>query len=124
MLKPNDGVEGIKKAVLEAVSLAGPDACPPFVVGVGIGGTADKVMELAKHSLLREIGSKNKSPEIAKLEEELLTEVNKLGIGPQGMGGSTTAVAVIIEEYACHIASLPVAVNIQCNANRHKFVTI
>lgn len=124
MLKPNDGVEGVKKAVLEAVSLAGPDACPPYVVGVGIGGTSDKAMELAKRVLIREIGSKNKDTDLGKLENELLEEINKLGIGPAGMGGRTTALAVFVDIYPCHIASLPLAINIQCNADRYKCVTI
>lgn len=124
MLKPNDGVEGVKKAVLEAVSLSGPDACPPYVVGVGIGGTSDKAMELAKRVLIREIGSKNKDADLGKLENELLEEINKLGIGPAGMGGRTTALAVFVDAYPCHIASLPLAINIQCNADRYKCVTI
>jgi len=124
MLKPNDGIDGIRNAVRETVSLAGPDACPPFVVGVGVGGTFDKCAELAKRALMRRIGSANADPEADKLEKELETELNKLGVGPQGMGGSTTAVAVFIETHPVHIASLPVAVNIQCNANRHKGVEL
>ena len=120
MLKPNDGIDGIKNAVRETVSLAGPDACPPFVVGVGVGGTFDKCAELAKKALMRTIGSANKDAAADKLEKELEGELNKLGVGPQGMGGSTTAVAVFIETHPVHIASFPVAVNIQCNANRHK----
>lgn len=124
MLKPNDGIEGLKNAVRETVSLAGPDACPPFVVGVGVGGTFDKCAELAKKALLRKIGSKNGNPEADRVEKELEAELNKLGVGPQGMGGSTTAVAVFLETHPVHIASFPVAVNIQCNANRHKAVEL
>jgi len=119
MLTPNEGREGIKKFVIETVSIAGPDACPPFVVGVGIGGSFDKCAELAKKAILREIGTRNSDPDLDKLEQEILVELNKLGVGPQGLGGSTTALACFIESYACHIASLPVAVNMQCNANRH-----
>ncbi len=124
MLKPNDGVEGLKAAVRETVSLAGPDACPPFVVGVGVGGTFDKCAELAKKALLRRIGTANANPEADKIEKELEKELNKLGVGPQGMGGSTTAVAVFLETHPVHIASFPVAVNIQCNANRHQGVEL
>lgn len=119
MLTPNEGIPGIKKFVLETVGLAGPEACPPFVVGVGVGGSFDKCAELAKKAILREIGSKNPDPELDALEQDILAEMNKLGIGPQGLGGSTTAVGCFIETYPCHIASLPVAVNMQCNANRH-----
>lgn len=119
MLTPNEGREGIKKFVVETVGIAGPDACPPFVVGVGIGGSFDKCAELAKKAILREIGSRNPDPDLDALEQEILTELNKLGVGPQGLGGSTTALACFIESYPCHIASLPVAVNMQCNANRH-----
>lgn len=119
MLTPNEGREGIKKFVLETVSLAGPEACPPFVVGVGIGGSFDKCAELAKKAILRKIGSRNPDPDLDLLEQELLAEMNKLGVGPQGLGGSTTSVACFVESFPCHIASLPVAVNMQCNANRH-----
>lgn len=124
MLNPNDGVDGVKKSVIDAVKKAGPDACPPFVVGVGIGGTFDYVGVLAKKALLREIGSRNPVDYLDKLECELLEEINKLGIGPQGLGGLTTAVGVFIVEHPCHIASLPVAVNIQCNAHRVSSIVI
>jgi fumarate hydratase subunit alpha len=120
MLKPADGIEGVRKFVIDTVRSAGPNPCPPIVVGVGIGGTFEKCAQLAKEALLRELGEKSKYPEIAQLEEELLEEINKLGIGPQGLGGKTTALAVNIEIYAAHIASLPVAVNINCHAARHK----
>ncbi|TEB06857.1 L(+)-tartrate dehydratase subunit alpha [Pelotomaculum schinkii] len=120
MLKPADGIEGVRKFVIDTVRSAGPNPCPPIVVGVGIGGTFEKCAQLAKEALLRELGEKSKYPDIAKLEEELLEEINKLGIGPQGLGGKTTALAVNIEIYAAHIASLPVAVNLNCHAARHK----
>lgn len=124
MLRPADGVEGVKKFVIDTVKAAGPNPCPPIVVGVGIGGTFEKAAMLAKEALLRELGEKSKYPDIAKLEEELLSEINKLGIGPQGLGGKTTALGVHIEIYAAHIASLPVAVNLNCHAARHKEVTL
>lgn len=120
MLKPADGVEGVRKFIVDTVKTAGPNPCPPIVVGVGIGGTFEKCAQLSKEALLREFGVKSKYPDIAKLEDELLEEINKLGIGPQGLGGRTTALAVHIEIYAAHIASLPVAVNINCHAARHK----
>jgi len=120
MLKPADGVEGVKRFVLKTVSDAGPNPCPPITVGVGIGGTFEKVAYLAKKALLRPIGHRNPDPRYAQLEEELLEEINKLGIGPSGFGGKVTALDVKIEWYPCHIASLPVAVNIQCHASRHK----
>jgi fumarate hydratase subunit alpha len=123
-LVPIEGKEGVKRVVLETVKLAGANACPPFVVGVGIGGSSDKAPFLAKKALLRKIGSKNSDPELDEFERELLEDVNKLGIGPQGLGGTTTAVAVFIESYPCHIASLPVAVCIQCNAYRHKCIEV
>lgn len=119
MLIPADGVGGIKKFVLETIELAGGKACPPLIVGVGIGGTMDKAAMIAKESLQRPIGDKNKKPHIASLEEELLKEINDTGIGPLGIGGLVTALDVHIETYPCHIASLPVAVNIQCHASRH-----
>jgi fumarate hydratase subunit alpha len=119
MLTPNEGREGVKKFVIETVSIAGPEACPPFLVGVGIGGSFDKCAELAKKAILREIGSRHPDPELDKLEQELMEAVNRLGVGPQGLGGTTTALGVFVESYPCHIASLPVAVNMQCNANRH-----
>ncbi|MCX7990516.1 MAG: fumarate hydratase [Proteobacteria bacterium] len=124
MLKPADGVEGVKKFVLETVEKAGGNPCPPVIVGVGIGGTFEKSALLAKKALLRELGSKNKDERYAKLEEELLKEINKLGIGPMGLGGRITALGVHIEFYPCHIASLPVAVNIQCHSARHKEIIL
>lgn len=121
MLKPADGIEGIKKAVIETVKEAGPNACPPFVVGVGIGGDFEKCALLAKKALLRKVGEKDTdSPEyVRKLEEELLEEINKTGIGPAGLGGDTTALGVNIEVFPTHIAGLPVAVSICCHVNRH-----
>ncbi len=124
MLKPADGVAGVKKFVLERVSEAGPNPCPPTIVGVGIGGTFEIAAYLSKLSLLRPLGDRNPDPYYAALEDELLAEVNKLGIGPQGLGGSTTSLDVHIEFHPCHIASLPVAVNIQCHSARHKEVTL
>ena len=124
MMKPADGIEGIKKLVIERVSEAGPNPCPPIIVGVGIGGNFERSAILAKRALLREIGSKNLDPELDKLEKELLIEINKLGIGPQGLGGRITALDVFIEMELCHIASLPVAINIQCHAARHKEIII
>jgi fumarate hydratase subunit alpha len=120
MLKPSDGLEGIKKMVIERVRDAGANPCPPVVVGVGIGGTMEKAAIIAKKAMLRSIGSVNPDPELAALEAELLKKINNLGIGPQGLGGRTTALAVHIEVFPCHIASLPVAVNINCHASRHK----
>ena len=120
MLKPSDGVEGIKKFVVDTVEKAGSNPCPPIIVGVGIGGTIEKTTLIAKKALLRTIGEHNQNPEVAKIEEELLEEINKLGIGPQGFGGRTTALAVNIETFPAHIASMPVAINIQCHAARHK----
>ncbi|MBO6166096.1 MAG: fumarate hydratase [Eubacterium sp.] len=124
MLKPADGVEGIKNAVINTVKDAGPNACPPFVVGVGIGGDFELVAELSKKALTREPGSRSSIPHIAELEEELLKEINSLGIGPAGLGGSTTALAVNIETYATHIAGMPVAVNMCCHVDRHKMVIL
>ncbi|CDF59428.1 fumarate hydratase [Thermobrachium celere] len=124
MLKPADGVEGVKKFVLETVKEAGPNPCPPIVVGVGIGGTFEKAAFLAKKALLRSVDEENKNPYYAQLEKELLEEINKLGIGPQGFGGLTTCLGVNIEVYATHIAGLPVAVNINCHATRHKEAVI
>lgn len=120
MLKPSDGLQGIKKYILDIVSVAGPNACPPLVVGVGIGGNFERCAYLAKKSLFRPIGERHPDQVIASLEEELMGEINRLGIGPQGMGGSTTALDVKIEVEACHIAALPVAVNLNCHASRHK----
>jgi fumarate hydratase subunit alpha len=120
MLKPSQGVAGVIDAVVETVSRAGSNPCPPVVVGVGIGGTIDMVTVLAKKALARTIGSRNPDPRLAELEDELLRRVNALGIGPQGLGGTTTALAVFVEEMPCHIASMPMAVNMQCHAQRHK----
>ncbi|CCJ33898.1 fumarate hydratase [Caloramator australicus] len=119
MLKPADGVEGVKDFVLKVVKEAGPNPCPPIIVGVGIGGTFELSAYLAKKALLRPIDKRNENPFYAKLEEELLNLINGLGIGPQGFGGRTTALAVNIETFATHIAGLPVAVNISCHATRH-----
>lgn len=119
MLNPSDGVEGVIDFVIETVRKAGANPCPPMVVGVGIGGTMDKAAVLSKKALTRDITERNKKPYYAELEQKLLEKVNMLGIGPQGMGGTTTALAVNIEEYPTHIAGLPVAVNINCHATRH-----
>ena len=120
MLRPSDGIEGVKAFVLKSVEEAGPNPCPPIIVGVGIGGTFDKAALLAKKALLRETGTPSADPLYAKLEEELLEKINALGIGPQGFGGKTTALAVAVEHYPTHIAGLPVAVNINCHVARHK----
>lgn len=120
MLKPADGLEGVKKFILETVKLAGPNPCPPMVIGVGIGGTFDKAAYLAKKALIRPINIRNKNEFYKNLEEELLEKINGLGIGPQGFGGKTTALGLNIETYPTHIAGLPVAVNINCHATRHK----
>lgn len=119
MLKPADGIEGVKEVILTAVKEAGPNACPPMVVGVGIGGTFEKCALLAKQALTRETGSHSEIPYVKELEEELLHKINNLGIGPGGLGGTTTALAVHINIYPTHIAGLPVAVNICCHVNRH-----
>lgn len=119
MLKPSDGIEGIKKFVLDTVDKAGSNPCPPIIVGIGIGGTIEKTTLIAKEALLRKVGGHNANPKIARLEEELLEDINKLGIGPQGFGGRVTALAVHIETFPAHIASMPVAINIQCHAARH-----
>lgn len=124
MLKPADGIEGVKDAVLTAVKDAGPNACPPMVVGVGIGGTFEKCALMAKEALTREVGSHSEIPYVKDLEEELLEKINKLGIGPGGLGGSTTALAVNINTYPTHIAGLPVGINICCHVNRHVIRTI
>ena len=124
MLKPADGIEGVKEAVLTAVKDAGPNACPPMVVGVGIGGTFEKCALMAKEALTREVGSHSDIPYAKELEEELLERINKIGIGPGGLGGSTTALAVNVNTYPTHIAGLPVAVNICCHVNRHVIRTI
>ena len=119
MLKPADGVEGVKNAILTAVKDAGPNACPPMVVGVGIGGTFEKCAILAKKALTRQVNEHSHIPYVRELEEELLKKINDLGIGPGGLGGTTTALAVNINTFATHIAGLPVAVNICCHVNRH-----
>lgn len=119
MLKPSDGIEGIKKFVVNSVVEAGGNPCPPVIVGVGIGGTMDKAAQLAKKALCRKAGEAHPDPEYARLELELLEEINKSGIGPQGLGGRVTALAVHIEHYPTHITALPVAVNLNCHAGRH-----
>ncbi len=119
MLKPSDGIEGVKEFVLETVSLAGPNPCPPIVVGVGIGGTIEKAAFLAKKSLMRDLESQSSLEHIKKLEIDLLKGINDLGIGPQGLGGNTTSIGVNVEVYPTHIAGLPVVVNINCHASRH-----
>lgn len=124
MLKPSDGIGGIKKFILDTVETAGPNACPPLVVGIGIGGNFERCAFLAKKSLFREIGKRHEREDIAQLEHDLIKEINQLGIGPQGMGGSTTAIDVKIEVEACHIAALPVAVNLNCHASRHQEIVI
>lgn len=124
MLKPADGVEGVKDFVLQVVKEAGPNPCPPIIVGIGIGGTFEKSAFLAKKSLLRSVEERNPNPYYAALEEELLEKINALGIGPQGFGGRTTALSVNIETYPTHIAGLPVAVNISCHATRHAEVEL
>jgi fumarate hydratase subunit alpha len=124
MLRPTEGIEGVKNFVLECVQKAGANPCPPVVIGVGIGGDFEKAALIAKKSLLRAIGSPNPKLELASLEEMLLKAVNKTGIGPEGLGGKVTAMAVHVESYPCHIASLPVAVNINCHAARHKTIVL
>ncbi len=124
MLKPSDGVEGVKEFILQVCRDAGPNACPPLVVGVGIGGTFDKAAGLAKKALMRPLDEPNPKKFYADMEAELLEKINRLGIGPQGFGGATTAIAVAIEYYPTHIAGLPVAVNINCHATRHKEVIL
>lgn len=119
MLKPADGIEGVKNAILTAVKDAGPNACPPMVVGVGIGGTFEKCALMAKQALTRPVNEHSLIPYVKEMEEELLEKINKTGIGPGGLGGSTTALAVNINTFPTHIAGLPVAVNICCHVNRH-----
>ena len=119
MLKPADGVEGIKNSVLEAVKDAGPNACPPIVIGIGLGGSFEKAALLAKKALTRNLDQPSDLPHIAELEKELLEEVNQLGIGPGGFGGNTTALGLNIETYSTHIAGMPLAINICCHVNRH-----
>ena len=124
MLKPSDGIEGVKEFIVKTVSEAGPNPCPPIIVGVGIGGTVDKCAQIAKKALFRNIGQHNKDDIIANLEREMMKKINDLGIGPQGFGGNTTALAVNIETFPTHIAGLPVVVNINCHSARHKQVII
>jgi len=124
MLTPSEGVEGIKRFVIQRVKEAGSNPCPPTIVGVGIGGTMEQAALLAKKSLLRPLGSRNPSPELDQLESEMLAGINQLGIGPQGLGGRTTSLAVHVLMMPCHIASLPLAVNIQCHVQRHKETVI
>ena len=124
MLKPADGIEGVKDFIINVVKSAGPNPCPPIVVGVGIGGTFDRAALLAKKALIRPLGERNKSSFYSNLEQELLTKINLLGIGPQGFGGKTTALAVNIETFPTHIAGLPVAVNINCHVTRHSEIIL
>ncbi len=124
MLKPADGIEGVKDAILTAVRDAGPNACPPMVVGVGIGGTFEKCALMAKHALTRSLETHSDIPYVRELEEEMLAKINRTGIGPGGLGGTTTALAVNIETYPTHIAGLPVAVNVNCHVIRHMCATI
>jgi len=124
MLKPSQGWAGMSQAVVDTVSRAGSNPCPPVIIGVGIGGTTDEVTLLAKKALLRDVGSTHPDPRVAAMEDELLERINALGIGPQGLGGRTTALDVFIEEMPSHIASMPMAVNVQCHAQRHKTVEL
>lgn len=124
MLMPSDGVEGVKNFVIDTVFRAGPNACPPLIVGVGVGGTFDYSGVLAKKAIFREVGSVHPDPTIAALEDELHERCNKLGVGPQGMGGLNTVLDVFLEVWPCHITALPVAVNIQCHAQRHRTIVI
>ncbi|MCF7930821.1 MAG: fumarate hydratase [Acholeplasmataceae bacterium] len=124
MLIPSDGVLGIKKLVLHTIFYAGGKPCPPLIVGIGIGGNLEKSALIAKEALMRDVLDENPDPILNQLEKELLSEINQLGVGPMGFGGTTTALAVKIASYPCHIASLPVAINIQCHASRHKSIVI
>jgi len=124
MLKPADGIEGVKEFIMKTVREAGPNPCPPIVVGVGIGGTFDRAAFLAKKALTRSLSQRNEDPFYRELEEELLKKINEMGIGPQGFGGKTSALAVNIEKFPTHIAGLPVAVNINCHVTRHKEITL
>ncbi len=124
MLKPSDGEDGVKNFIVETIRIAGGNPCPPIIVGVGIGGSFDKCAYLAKKALLRKVGSAHADPYYADMEKELIEKINNIGIGPQGLGGRTTALAVHIETHPCHIASLPVAVNTQCHSARHKEIVI
>ncbi|MGH7308591.1 MAG: fumarate hydratase [Candidatus Rokuibacteriota bacterium] len=124
MLTPAEGTQGVKDWIIECVRAAGPDACPPLILGVGVGGTFEKAAILSKKALFRELGSPNPDPQLDALERELLDQANRLGIGPQGYGGDTTAFGIHMLAYPCHITSLPVAVTIECHAHRHKEVTL
>jgi len=124
MLTPAEGIDGVKEWIIECVRTAGPDACPPLILGVGVGGTFEKAAILSKKALFRELGSPNPDPQLDALEQELLDRANRLGIGPQGYGGDTTAFGIHLLTYPCHITSLPVAVTIECHAHRHKEVTL
>ena len=124
MLTPAEGVEGVKEWILECIRTAGPDACPPLIAGVGVGGTFEKAALLSKKALFRELGTPNPDPALDAIEQEVLGRANRLGIGPQGYGGDTTAFGIHILTYPCHITSLPVAVTIECHAHRHKEVTL
>ncbi len=124
MLKPSQGRQGAVDFIVETVSKAGPNPCPPIIVGVGVGGTFEKAAYMAKHALLREVGSANPDPRLASLEDEIERRCNDLGIGPAGLGGTTTVIDVFVEELPAHIASMPVAVNIQCHSARHKEVVL
>ena len=124
MLKPSDGAEGVKKAVLDAVLNAGGNPCPPIIVGIGLGGSFEKAAILAKEALLRKIDDESDNPADRELEKDLLELINKTGIGPMGLGGKNTALAVKVNSYPCHIASLPLAVNINCHSARHKEIEL
>jgi fumarate hydratase subunit alpha len=124
MLTPAAGIEGVKDFIVNRIKESGSNPCPPTIVGVGIGGTFERTAILAKKALLRRVGERNPDPWIAQIELEVLERINKLGIGPMGYGGTTTALDVFFEVEPCHIASLPLAVNVQCHANRHKEATI
>src|SRR5215831_17027998 len=124
MLTPAEGTEGVKTWILECIKTAGPDACPPLIAGVGVGGTFEQAARLSKKALFRELGSANPEPALDALEREVLERANRLGIGPQGYGGDTTALGIHVLSYPCHITSLPVAVTIECHAHRHKEVTL
>jgi fumarate hydratase subunit alpha len=124
MLTPAEGAEGVKEWILECIRTAGPDACPPLIAGVGVGGNFEKAAILSKRALFRELGTPNADPVLDAMEKEVLDRANRLGIGPQGYGGDTTAFGVHMLSYPCHITSLPVAVTIECHAHRHKEVTL
>ena len=124
MFAPSAGLEGVKQFILDTVEKAGPNACPPMIIGVGIGGTFEKAALMAKQAVLRGVDHPNPDPNYAKLEAELLGAINKLGLGPAGLGGSTTALSINFESYPTHIASIPVAINISCHASRHAKATL